>query len=187
MMVVFLAVRTFLVKAGDIAVSGLVTDLGGDSAGSLQRVGFLAAVVHGDDLMRPRSGERSEVGRYARIGRIGHCACQRIGGEEIERSILGLQLRMTGGQPFGCILIDRHLVVKTTFQFGAHSRQFLGVRRYILESGSSRPYGREIDHPCRAAQLSAARSCSADTPCLLACTDLLHLHADTEGLGIDLD
>ena len=45
----------------------------------------------------------------------------------------------------------------------------------------------EISHPGRATQFASTRTRSADTSGLLAGTNLLHLDAHAEGLGIHFD
>ena len=43
----------FLVKARHIAMTGLIADLRDDSPRTFERIGFLAAVVHRDNLFCP--------------------------------------------------------------------------------------------------------------------------------------
>ena len=67
------------------------------------------------------------------------------------------------------------------------SGQLLGVEREVLCAGGTRRDGGEGGHPRGAAQLATAGTQTADATCLLACANLLHLDADVETLGKDLN
>ena len=86
-----------------------------------------------------------------------------------------------------CLHIVIYLVVEAALQFGAHTSQLLRVERDILVACSIGAHTYEVLHPGSAAELSAARTGTADTASLLTCSNLLHLDTDMEGIGKHLD
>ena len=86
-----------------------------------------------------------------------------------------------------CLYIVIYLVVETALQFGAHTSQLLRVERDILVACGIGAYTYEVLHPGSAAELSAARTGTADTASLLTCTNLLHLDTYMEGICKHLD
>ena len=95
--------------------------------------------------------------------------------------ILRLKDDLSAGQALACFHIVVHLVVQTALQLGAHACQFLRIQRDVLETGGIGAHAREVLHPGGAAELSSARTSTADTSSLLTCPDLLHLDAHMEG------
>ena len=112
---------------------------------------------------------------------------QRIGGKQVVRCSQCLQRCAPVGQFGYRFLVGRYLVVEAALEFGALPGKFLRVRREVLQSCSACADRREPCHPCRAAQLASAGTCTAYASCLLTCSDLFHLYADAERLGIHLD
>ena len=110
-----------LVKTRYVAMTCLVTYFRRNGTRSFQRVGFLASSVHGDDLMRPGGCEGRQISRDMLVGGISDRSIQAVGGEEIERRVVRLQLRMTRRQQLGSIFIYRHFVIQAAFEFGAHA------------------------------------------------------------------
>ena len=85
----------FTVKTCYIPMTRLVAYLRRDGLVTFERIGFLSAAVHGNDLMCPTGREGRQIDTLVRIGRVGHRTCQGIGLEEIPGRFLGLQLNTT--------------------------------------------------------------------------------------------
>ena len=180
------AVKTVEIILSDhVGVAYLRTFRGGVFASEV--VGFLASVVHLHDRFGSLGGDDLEVNRLFGVGGVGNSALQRIGGKQVVRSRECFQRCASVGQFGYRLLVGRYLVVEAALEFGALPGKFLRVRREVLQSCSPCSDRREPCHPCRAAQLASAGTCTSYASSLLTSSDLFHLYADAERLGIHLD
>ena len=112
---------------------------------------------------------------------------QRVGGEDVVCSRQRLQRDASVGQLAYGLLVGGNLVVEAALELGTLACEFLRVRREVLQACSPRTDGREARHPCGAAEFASARPRTAYAAGFLTGTNLLHLDADAERLGIDLN
>ena len=80
-----------------------------------------------------------------------------------------------------------NLIVQAALQLRTLASQFLRVEGNVLKTGGAGRYTYKVCHPCGAAQLTAARTDSADASSFLTCTNLLHLYPHSEALGKHFD
>ena len=150
-------------------------------------LGLLARTVEGDNLSHAADGKRGEVSHSALARREGHSACQGVNLNQEPLAIEGLQGLAQAGDGAACIGIYIILVHQAALQLRALTRQLLGVERNLLHARSICRHAREARNPRCTTQLAATGTDTSDAARLLACANLLHLDADVEALGKDLD
>ena len=101
--------------------------------------------------------------------------------------ILGFEAHIARRQTLCSFNVTIHLKIDATLQLGTLSGKLLRIERYILISGSARSHRHKVGHPTRATQRTAARTDTANSPCLLACANLFHFDANLKHIGKHLD
>ena len=153
----------------------------------LQAVDLLPGAVERENLLHAGYRERREVGHRIFGRGEGHRAGQNVALDEepfaVDRQQRFAQPReLLAGVDVGVVLVHH-----AAFQLRALPREFLGVERDLLCACGTRRDARETRDPRCTAQLAAAGAQSSDAARLLPGADLLHLDADVEPLGEDLD
>ncbi len=153
----------------------------------LQSVDLLALLVQRHDFPDPRHGKRGQIGQRILGRRESHRPGQHVGLDEEPLAVDGLQRLPQPRERLAGIDVGVVLVHHAALELGTLPGQLLRVERDVLRPGGPGGDARKIGNPRRTAQLAAAGPDAADAPRLLPGTDLLHLDADMEPLGEDLD
>ena len=179
-----------LVEAGDavlLRTVGRLLDLLAKLFVALQLIDLDTGSVLGQNLLDTANREGREVREDILARREGHRAGQDVVLDPEPLAVDGLQRLTQTREGLACLGIDVVLVHHTALELRTLTGQLLGVEREILRAGSTRRDTREGGHPRSAAQLTTTGTQTTDAPCLLTGTNLLHLDADVETLGKDLD
>ena len=153
----------------------------------LQLLGALAGTVERQNLLHARDGQRDDVGHRILAAAERHRSSQNVALHQMELPFVGQQRLAQPRELLAGIGIGVVFVHQAALELRALSGELLGVERDVLRACGSRGDAREARHPRGAAQLAAAGAQTADAARLLARSDLLHLDADVEPLGEDLD
>ena len=148
----------------------------------LQRYRLESLLVLADHLESTTSRYSRKIDRSIGNGRIRNLPTEYIRLEIVVRTFFRLQDDLGTRHLLTSFHIGIHLIIEAAFELGAETRELLRIESQVLIAGCTRIHRHEIHLPGRAAQLTATRTDTAYTAGLLPCTDLLHLHADMEGL-----
>ena len=152
-----------------------------------QRLRFLASAVHFDDFKGAAGTDGVLVGNQVFVCGVGDGVGQNIGFEEEIFVIHRVQADFLRWQLFQRFHVLVNLIVQAALQLRTLASQFLRVEGDVLETGGAGRYTYKVCHPCGAAQLTAARTDSANASSFLTCTNLLHLYPHSEALGQHFD